>query len=90
MKTIKPFNVDEMRVKASQKIHSTFKSVPFIYVKYRDNYAEGYCQYKDGLIVGFTVWYRDMLVRVEEYTPISQHAKAMEFIHSIPESAWAS
>lgn len=90
MRTIKPFNVDEMRVKASQKIHTTFKNVPFIYVKYRDNYAEGYCQYKDGLTAGFTVWYRDMLVRVEEYTPISQHEKAMEYIHSIPKSAWAS
>ena len=90
MKTIRPYNVDEMRVKASERIHGMFKNVPFLYVKYKDTFAEGYCQYKDGLMIGFTVWYRDMVVRVEEYAPMSQHEAAMQYIRSIPETAWAS
>lgn len=90
MGTIKPYDVDTMRVKASQRIHTMFRDVPFIYIKYKDTFAEGYCQYKDGLIVTFTVWYRDMLIctSVEEVT--SQHEKAMEYINSIPETPWAS
>lgn len=92
METIKPFkNVNAMRALASERIHATFGNVPFIYVKYRDNYAEGYCQYKDGLIAGFTVWYRDMLVQVEEYTLIvGQHERAMRYINSMPQDSWAS
>ena len=35
MKTIKPFNSDDMRVKASERIHKMFKGAPFIYVKYK-------------------------------------------------------
>ena len=90
MGTIKPYNSDEMRVKASERIHSMFKNVPFIYIKYRDTYAEGYCQYKDGLVVSFTVWYRDLLIRTCEEEPESPHEKAMEYINSIPERPWAS
>ena len=90
MGTIKPYNSDEMRVKASERIHSMFKDVPFIYIKYRDTYAEGYCQYKDGLIVSFTVWYRDLLIRTSEEEPGSPHDKAVEYINSIPERPWAS
>jgi hypothetical protein len=90
MGTIKPYNSDEMRVKASERIHSMFKNVPFIYIKYRDTYAEGYCQYKDGLVVSFTVWYRDLLIRTSEEEPESPHEKAVEYINSIPERPWAS
>ena len=90
MGTIKPYNSDEMRVKASERIHSMFKNVPFIYIKYRDTYAEGYCQYKDGLVVSFTVWYRDLLMRTSEKEPESPHEKAVEYINSIPERPWAS
>ena len=88
--TIKPFNVEEKRVEASQRIYSVFGKVPFLYVKYRDNYAEGYCQYKNGQTVGFTVWYRDMIIRTDRYEAQSPHEKAMEYINSIPERAWAS
>ena len=63
MGTIKPYDVDTMRVKASQRIHTMFRNVPFIYIKYKDTFAEGYCQYKDGLIVTFTVWYRDIVAK---------------------------
>ena len=90
MGTIKPYNSDEMRVKASERIHSMFKNVPFIYIKYRDTYAEGYCQYKDGLLVSFTVWYRDLLIRTSEEALGSPHDKAVEYINSIPERPWAS
>ena len=90
MGTIKPYNSDEMRVKASERIHSMFKNVPFIYIKYRDTYAEGYCQYKDGLVVSFTVWYRDLLIHTSEEEPESPHEKAVEYINSIPERPWAS
>ena len=55
MNTIKPFNVDEMRTKASERIHKMFKGAPFIYVKYKNTFAEGYCQYKDGVTAFFTV-----------------------------------
>ena len=90
MGTIKPYNSDEMRVRASERIHSMFKTVPFIYIKYRDTYAEGYCQYKDGLVVSFTVWYRDLLIRTSEENQESPHDKAVEYINSIPERPWAS
>ena len=90
MGTIRPYDVDTMRVKASQRIHTMFRNVPFIYIKYKDTFAEGYCQYKDGLIVTFTVWYRDMLVRTERYESQSQHEKALEYINSIQERPWAS
>lgn len=36
MGTIKPFNIEEMRVRASERVHKMFKGTPFIYVKYRD------------------------------------------------------
>ena len=90
MRTIKPFNVEEKRVEASRRIHSVFGKQPFLYIKYRDNYAEGYCQYKNGLMVGFTVWYRDMVIRTDRYEEESPHEKAVQYIHSIPERAWAS
>ena len=89
MGTIKPYNSDEMRVKASERIHSMFKNVPFIYIKYRDTYAEGYCQYKDGLVVSFTVWYRDLLIRTSEVKPESPHEKAMAYVKSLEEKPWA-
>ena len=81
--TIKPFNVEEKRVEASQRIYSVFGKVPFLYVKYRDNYAEGYCQYKDGLMIGFTVWYRDLLVKPDCVQVEGQHARAMAYINSL-------
>ena len=90
MGTIKPYNSDEMRVKASERIHSMFKNVPFIYIKYRDTYAEGYCQYKDGLVVSFTVWYRDLLIRTSEEELESPHEKAMAYVKSLEEKPWAS
>ena len=90
MGTIKPYNTDEMRIKASERIHKMFKNVPFIYIKYRDTYAEGYCQYKDGLVVSFTVWYRDLLIRTSEEEPESQHEKALAYVHSLEEKPWAS
>ena len=54
MGTIKPFNVDEMRIKASERIHAMFKGAPVIVIKYKDNFAEGYCQYKDGVTADLT------------------------------------
>ena len=39
MGTIKPFDTDSMRIKASERIHKMFKGAPFIYVKYKDNFA---------------------------------------------------
>ena len=86
MRTIKPFNVDEMRVKASQK-NTLHLRVPF--------YITGTTTQKDtantrmGLIVGFTVWYRDMLVRVEEYTHQPSTRRWNTSIQ-FPKSAWAS
>ena len=90
MGTIKPFNVDDMRVRASVRIHNMFKGAPFIYIKYKDTFAEGYCQYKDGITAFFTVWYRDMLVSISMEHPQSQHERALEYINSIPEKPWAS
>lgn len=85
MGTIKPYNSDEMKVRASERIHSMFNNVTFIYIKYRDTYAEGYCQYKDGLVVSFTVWYRDLLIRTSEEEPESPHEKAMAYVKSLEE-----
>lgn len=83
MKTIKPFNVDEMRVKASERIHSMFKGAPVIVVKYKDNFADGYCQYRDGVTAFFTVWYRDMKVNTSDENFDGQHERAMAYINSM-------
>ena len=80
MKTIRPFNSDEMRIKASERIHKMFKGAPFIFVKYKSTFAEGYCQYKDGTTAFFTVWYRDLISGVPRY---GQHDYAMRYIQSI-------
>ena len=90
MKTIRPFNVDEMRIKASERIHKMFKGAPFIYIKYKNTFAEGYCQYKDGVTAFFTVWYRDMIVSTTVNEAMSQHDKAIAYINSIPKQPWAS
>ena len=90
METIKPYNVDDMRVKASERIHTMFKGAPFIYIKYKNTFAEGYCQYKDGVTAFFTVWYRDLLVRTTETADLSPHEKALEYVKSLPERPWAS
>lgn len=79
MKTIQPFNTAEMRIRASERIHKMFRGVPFIYVKYRDNYAEGYAQYRDGIIACFTVWYRD-LVGERTVQSDSQHERALALL----------
>lgn len=88
MTTIRPYNVDDMRVKASERIHKMFKGAPFIYIKYKDTFAEGYCQYKDGIKAFFTVWYRDMLVHTNE--ELSPHEKALAYVKSLEEKPWAS
>ena len=90
MGTIKPFDVDEMRIKASERIHSMFRGAPVIVVKYKNNFAEGYCQYKDGVKAFFTVWYRDLLVRAHYPSGLSAHDRAMEYINSLPLRPWAS
>lgn len=88
MKTIRPYNTDEMRIKASERIHKMFKGAPFIYIKYKDTFAEGYCQYRDGVKAFFTVWYRDMIISTTEET--SPHEKALAYVHSLEEKPWAS
>lgn len=90
MKTIKAFNTDEMRVRASERIHAMFKGAPVIVVKYKNTFAEGYCQYKDGVTAFFTVWYRDLLSETRQSADISPHEKAMEYINSIPLKPWMS
>ena len=90
MGTIKPFDVADMRIKASERIHKMFKGAPFIYIKYKNTFAEGYCQYKDGVTAFFTVWYRDMIVSTTVNETMSQHEKAIAYINSIPERPWAS
>lgn len=88
MKAIRPFNTDEMRIKASERIHNMFKGAPFIYIKYKNTFAEGYCQYKDGVKAFFTVWYRDMIVSTTE--ELSPHERALAYVHSLEEKPWAS
>ena len=88
MKTIKPFNTDAMRTKASERIHQMFKGAPFIYIKYKDTFAEGYCQYKDGVTAFFEVWYRDLLVRTSNNEHDSAHERAMAYINSLPLKPW--
>ena len=83
MGTIRPYNVDDMRIKASERIHSMFNGAPVIIVKYKDTFAEGYCQYKDGVTAFFTVWYRDLLVKQEPIQVEGQHARAMAYINSL-------
>lgn len=80
MGTIKPYDVDGMRVKASERIHSMFKSAIVIVVKYKDTFAEGYCQYRDGTTAFFSVWYRDLLRDSVDVRYESQHDRAMEYI----------
>lgn len=81
MGTIKPYNIDEKRIEASQHIHALCKGAIVIVIKYKDTFAEGYCQYRDGAIVSFEMWYRDMQPRVNNYAGRSEQALA--YIHSI-------
>ena len=83
METIKPFDVDTMRVEASERIHTMFKGAPVIIIKYKDTFAEGYCQYKDGITAFFTVWYRDLLTKQGLVQKESQHERAMQYINSM-------
>lgn len=83
MGTIQPFNVDKMRVKASERIHGDVQRSPVIVVKYKSTFAEGYCQYQDGVTAFFTVWYRDLTVRPSETESYGQHDRAMAYIQSI-------
>ena len=84
MGTVKPFNVDDMRIKASERIHSMFKSAVVICIKYKNTFAEGYCQYKDGTTAFFSVWYRDLLIEpVVNIQQESQHDRAMKYINSM-------
>lgn len=83
MKTIRPYNVDDMRVKASERIHTMFRGAPVIVIKYKDTFAEGYAYYKDGVTAFFTVWYRDLLVRTNQTEADSQHDRAMAYIQSM-------
>ena len=83
MGTIKPYDVDTMRVNASERIHTMFKGAPVIIIKYKDTFAEGYCQYKDGITAFFTVWYRDLLTKQEPVQVEGQHEKAMAYINSL-------
>lgn len=83
MGTIKPYDVDTMRVKASERIHSMFKGASVIIIKYKNTFAEGYCQYKDGITAFFTVWYRDLLTKQEPVQVEGQHERAMAYINSL-------
>ena len=84
MKTVKPFIVDEMRIKASERIHSMFKSAIVICIKYKNTFAEGYCQYKDGTPAFFSVWYRDLLIQpVVNVQQESQHDRAKRYINQM-------
>lgn len=81
--TIKPYNVDDMRIKASERIHAMFKGAPVIVVKYKDTFAKGYCQYKDGVMAFFTVWYRDLLIKPDCVQVEGQHERVMAYINSL-------
>ena len=81
--TIKPYNVDDMRIKASERIHAMFKGAPVIVIKYKDTFAKGYCQDKDGVMAFFTVWYRDLLVKPDCVQVEGQHERAMAYINSL-------
>ena len=83
MGTIRPYNVDDMRIKASERIHSMFKGAPVIIVKYKNTFAEGYCQYKDGVTAFFTVWYRDLPVKQDPVQVEGQHERALAYINSL-------
>ena len=83
MGTIKPYNVDDMRIKASERIHGMFKGAPVIVIKYKDTFAKGYCQYKDGVMAFFTVWYRDLLIKPDCVQVEGQHERAMAYINSL-------
>lgn len=89
MKTVRPFNADEMRVRASERIHGMFKGAPVIVIKYKNTFAEGYCQYRDGVTAFFTVWYRDLLPEGNDESDISPHEKAIRYINSIKKAPWA-
>ena len=46
----KPYNTDEMRIKASERNScKMFKGAPFIYIKYKDTLPKVIVQYKDGV-----------------------------------------
>ena len=80
MGTIKPFNVDEMRRKASEYIHKMFSGAVIIQAVYKDTFVKASCQWKDGVKEYVMVFYRDIDRKTAED---GQHDRAMEYINSM-------
>ena len=80
MGTIKPYNVDEMRTKASRHIYEMFKGAVMIQALYKDTYVKASCQWKDGVKEHVMIFYRDIDRNPVEY---GQHERAMQYINSM-------
>lgn len=80
MGTIKPFDVDEMRRKASVHIHKIFSGAVMIQAVYKDTFVKASCQWADGVKEHVMVFYRDL-----DRKPAidGQHERAMQYINSM-------
>ena len=80
MGTVKPFDVDEMRRKASEHIHRMFSGAIMIQAVYKDTFVKASCQWKDGVKEYVMVFYRDI-----DRKPVEdgQHDRAMKYINSM-------
>lgn len=66
METIKKYNVDKMRAKASRQIHNMFKGAAVINVRYRDTFAEASCLWPDGVREYVVLFYYDLKEQKEQ------------------------
>ena len=77
METIKKYDVDKMRAKASRLIHGMFKGASVINVQYKDTFAEASCLWPDGVMEFFAVFYHDLRDRE---VPMGQYDRARRIV----------
>ena len=85
MDTIKKYDVSEMRTKASQVIHQMFKGASVITVRYKDTFAEGSCQWPDGVMEFVAIFYYDLR---EKEVPCGQYDRARHIVSETYNQAW--
>lgn len=81
METIKKYDVDKMRGKASRMIHRMFKGAVEITVRYKDTFAEASCLWPDGVREYTAIFYYDL--RERENIPSGQYERARRMVEQM-------
>ena len=73
---VKYLSQEDLRIKASERVHEMFKGAPFICIKYYSTYALASCQWNDGVR-------EHVMIDYDEFIPEGQHGIAMQYINSM-------